>query len=159
MRPDSQSDPHPDAGLFRSLTTQNSSPEVARDMVTGFLGEIRYGHDMMTRATKDIRNGRDMVTAVQEEIPNCSFGISSGKQRKARSTNQSQFRSENTLRQLKQTRICWPCSNWRRTVIQPISTTISQESQNCLSPSRQQCPSSTGSQRSVNCLKIYSKRV
>ena len=28
---DSQSDPHPEAGLFRSQTTQNSVPEVARD--------------------------------------------------------------------------------------------------------------------------------
>ena len=28
---DSQSDPHPEAGLFRSQTTQNSGPEVARD--------------------------------------------------------------------------------------------------------------------------------
>ena len=28
---DSQSDPHPEAGLFRSQTTQNYGPEVARD--------------------------------------------------------------------------------------------------------------------------------
>ena len=28
---DSQSDPQPEAGLFRSQTTQNSGPEVARD--------------------------------------------------------------------------------------------------------------------------------
>ena len=28
---DSQSDPHPEAGLFRRQTTQNSGPEVARD--------------------------------------------------------------------------------------------------------------------------------
>ena len=28
---DSQSDPHPEAGLFRSQTTQNSGPQVARD--------------------------------------------------------------------------------------------------------------------------------
>ena len=37
-----------------------------------------------------------MVTAVQGEIPYCSSGISSGKQKKARSTSQPQFRSENT---------------------------------------------------------------
>ena len=37
-----------------------------------------------------------MVTAVQEETPYCSPGISPGKQKKARSTNQPQFRSENT---------------------------------------------------------------
>ena len=28
---DSQSDPHPEAGIFRSQATQNSGPEVARD--------------------------------------------------------------------------------------------------------------------------------
>ena len=76
---DSMSDPHPEAGLFRSQTTQNSGQEVGPYMVTG--------------ATER----HDMVTAVQEEIPYCSSGISSGKQKKARSTSQPQFRSENTL--------------------------------------------------------------
>ena len=57
------------------------APEVASDMVTG--------------ATEEIRNGHDMVTAAQEEIPYCSPGISSGKQKKARSTSQPHFRSEN----------------------------------------------------------------
>ena len=65
---DSQSDPHPEAGIFRGQTTQNSGPKDCRDMVTG----------------------------VQEEIPHCSSGTSSGKQKKARSTSQPQFRSENT---------------------------------------------------------------
>ena len=37
-----------------------------------------------------------MVTAVQEEIPYCSSGNCSGRQKKARSTSQPQFRSENT---------------------------------------------------------------
>ena len=37
-----------------------------------------------------------MVTAVQEEIPYCSSAISSRKQKKAPSTCQPQFRSENT---------------------------------------------------------------
>ena len=65
-------------------------------MVTGVQGEISYGHDMMTRATEKIRNGHDMGTAVQQEIRYCSFGVSSAKQKKARSTSQPQFRSENT---------------------------------------------------------------
>ena len=67
-----------------------------RDMVTGVQGENRYRPDMVTGATEEIRNGHDIVTAVQEEIPYCSSGISSGKQKKARSTNQPQFRSETT---------------------------------------------------------------
>ena len=107
---DSQSDPHPEAGIFRGQTTQNIGPKDCRemvtgatgeirhcrDMVTGIQGEIRYRPDMVTAATEENRNGHDMVTAVQEEIPYCSSGISSGKQKKARSTSQPQFRSENT---------------------------------------------------------------
>ena len=31
---DSQSDPHPEAGHFRSQTTQNSGPEIGRDRST-----------------------------------------------------------------------------------------------------------------------------
>ena len=107
---DSQSDPHPEAGIFRGQTTQNFGSKDCRDMVTGITGEIRhccdmvtgvqgeirYRPDMVTGGSEEIRNGLDMVTAVQEEIPYCSYGISSGKQKKARSISQPQFRSENT---------------------------------------------------------------
>ena len=79
---DSQSDPDPEAGLFRSQTTQNSDPEVGPYMVTGVQEEIcQYSH---------------MTTEIQEEIPYCSPNLSSGKQKKASSTSQPQFRSENT---------------------------------------------------------------
>ena len=67
-----------------------------RDMVTGVTGEIRHCRDMVTGVTGEIRHCSDMVTGVQGEIPYCSSGISSGKQKKARSTSQPQFRSENT---------------------------------------------------------------
>ena len=67
-----------------------------RDMLTGIQGEIRYRPDMMTGDSEQVHNDRDMVTAVQEEIPYCSSGISSGKQKKASSTSQPHFRSENT---------------------------------------------------------------
>ena len=107
---DSQSDPHPEAGIFRGQTTQNFGPKYCRDMVTGVTeeirhcrdmmtgdqGKIRYLPDMVTGGSKEISNGLDIVTAVQEEIPYCSSGISSAKQKKARSTSQPQFRSENT---------------------------------------------------------------
>ena len=89
---DSQSDPHPEGGLFRSQTTQNSGPEAGHYMVTG----ATERHDIVTGVSEEIRNGHDMVTAVQEEIPYYSSGISSGKQKKVRCTSQPQFRSENT---------------------------------------------------------------
>ena len=107
---DSQSDPHPEAGIFRGQTTPNSGPKDWRDMVTGVTGEIRHCRDMVTRVqgeiryrpdmvtggSEEVRNGHDMVTAVQEEISYCSIRISSGKQKKARSTSQPHFHSENT---------------------------------------------------------------
>ena len=56
---DSQSDPHPEAGIFRSQTTQISGPEVGHDMVTGVTEEIRNGHDMVKRVQKESLCGHD----------------------------------------------------------------------------------------------------
>ena len=50
---------------------------------------------MVTRGSEGIRNRPHTGTGIQEEIPYCSPGTSSGKQKKARSTSQPQFRSEN----------------------------------------------------------------
>ena len=54
-----------------------------------------YPH-MVTGATKEIRHNPHTMTATQEEIPYCSPTTSSGKQKKASSTSQPQFCSENT---------------------------------------------------------------
>ena len=79
---DTQSVPPPEAGIFRSQTTQNSGPEV--------------GPDMVTRVQQQIRYCPHMLAGTQEDIPYCFLGISSGKQKKARSTSHPYFRSENT---------------------------------------------------------------
>ena len=42
---DSQSDPHPEAGLFHTQTTRNSDPEDGHDMVIGVQKERPYGPD------------------------------------------------------------------------------------------------------------------
>ena len=42
---DSQSDPHPEASIFSSQTTQNSGPEVGHDMVKRVQKESLRGHD------------------------------------------------------------------------------------------------------------------
>ena len=42
---DSQSDPHPEAGIFNNQTTQNSGSEDGHDMVTGIKKESLYGHN------------------------------------------------------------------------------------------------------------------
>ena len=108
---DSQSNPHPEAGLFTNQMAQNSGPDDGHDMVTGGQKESLYGqdmvtgvqkeslyhHDMVTGATEQIRSRHNMVTGVHEEVTYCSPSTSSGKQKKNRSTSQPQFRSENTL--------------------------------------------------------------
>ena len=93
---DSESDPHPKAVIFRSQTTQNSDPGVGPDMVTGLQKESLCSHDMVTGVQEEILYCPHMVTRIQEDIPYCSPGTSSGKQKKARSTSQPQFRCENT---------------------------------------------------------------
>ena len=66
---DSQSDPHPEVGIFHNQTMQNSGP----------------------------RDGHDMVTGVHEEFTYCSPSTYSGKQRKKnRFTSQALFRTEIT---------------------------------------------------------------
>ena len=126
----SQSDPHPEAGIFCGQNAQNSDLEDCCDMVTGATrgseevrkcphmvtgatrgseevrkcphmvtgatGEFCHCRDMVTGGSEEMRNGLDMVTAVQGDIPYCSSGSSSGNQKKARSTSQSQFHSEST---------------------------------------------------------------
>ena len=109
---DRYSDYHcPEARYFSRHSGPINSPEAENDP------------HMMTGVTEEIRQYSHMTTETQEEIPYCSPSTSSGKQKKARSTSQPHFCSENTLRQLKQTRFCWPFNNWRRTAFQPISTT------------------------------------
>ena len=51
---------------------------------------------MVTGGPEENRHNPHTMTAAQEEIRYCSSTTSSGKQKKARSTSQPQFRSENT---------------------------------------------------------------
>ena len=106
---DSQKHPHPEAGIFGNQTMRNSCQEDRRDMVTGVTErthnrrdmvtgvekESLCGRDMVTRDTKQIGNRHDM-TGMHEEVTYCSPSISSGKQKKNRSTSQPQLRSEKT---------------------------------------------------------------
>ena len=148
----SSDDPYPDVGYFPHHSGQLNSPEAETD---SYLVTENYPH-MVTGATEEIRHNPHTMTVTQEEIPYCSPTTSSGKQKKARSASQPQFRSDNILRQLRQTRFCWPFNNWRRTPIQPISTTILAGPRNCLNLLQRRL---TENQRNSSCLKICSKRV
>ena len=89
-------DPYPEGGYFPHHSGQPHSPEA--DMVTEPYSHMVTGNHshMVTGVTEEIRHKPHTMTATQEEIPYCSPTTSSGKQKKARSTSQPQFRSENT---------------------------------------------------------------
>ena len=66
---DSQSDPHPEAGIFGNQTMRNSGQEDRRDMVTG----VTERRDMVTGVTEC----SDMATGVQRESL-CGHDIMTG---------------------------------------------------------------------------------
>ena len=79
---------------------------------------------MVTVSPEEIRHNPHTMTATQEEVPYCSPTTSSGKQKKARSSSQPRFRSENTPATIEADQILLAFNNWRRTPTQPISITI-----------------------------------
>ena len=90
--------PCPEVGYFPHHSGQLESPEtgIHPHMVTGVTKEVRRNPHLVTGTTEEIRQYPHMMTATRKEIPYCSPTTSSGKQKKARSANQRQFRSENT---------------------------------------------------------------
>ena len=86
----SSNDPHPEVGFFSHHSGQPNRPDVG---INPHVVTENYSH-MVTG--EEIRHNSHMMTATEEEIPYCSPTTSSGKQKKARSTSQPQFRSENT---------------------------------------------------------------
>ena len=84
----SSSDRYLEGGYFPHHSGQLDSFEA--DVVTE-----PYPH-MVRGATKEIYHNPHTMTATEEEIPYCSPTTSSGKQKKARSISQPQFRSEKT---------------------------------------------------------------
>ena len=92
----SQSNPHPEAGVFGNQTMRNSGQKDRRDMVTGVQRESLCGRDMVRGVQREGLCQRDLVTGAHEEVTYCSPSISSGKQKKNRPTSQPQIRSKNT---------------------------------------------------------------
>ena len=88
----SSNDPYPEVGYFPHHSGQLNSPEA--ENISHTVTET-YPH-LVTRATGESRHYPHTMTAAQEENPYCSPTTSSGRQKKARSTSQPQFCSENT---------------------------------------------------------------
>ena len=88
----SSNDSYPEVGYFPHHSGQLNSPETKTN---SHMVSENYPH-MVTGGPEEIRHNPHTMTATQEEIPYCSPNTSSGKQKKARSTSQPQFCSENT---------------------------------------------------------------
>ena len=80
-------------GTHEDRPSDDPGPEV--EFSSPILGTETDPH-MVTGAPREMRQHPHMTMETQEEIPYCSTSTSSGKQKKARSTSQPQFRSENT---------------------------------------------------------------
>ena len=97
-------DPGPEVEFASPLSRAETNPHMVTGvteqtrndphMVTGVTGEVRQNPHIVSGVTREFHP--HMTTETQEEIPYCSTSTSSGKQKKARSTSQPQFRSENT---------------------------------------------------------------
>ena len=88
--------PSDDPGPGVGSSSPHYGAETGPHMVTGAQEEIRHCPHMVTGATSESRQHPHMTIEAHEEIPYCSTSTSSGKQKKARSTSQPQFCSENT---------------------------------------------------------------
>ena len=82
-------------------TSSNNDSEIPEPTLQHSLGDLcpeavfcTYHSGILSDLEQEVSH--HMVAGVQEEIPYCSPGTSSGKQTKARSTNQPQFRSDKT---------------------------------------------------------------
>ena len=88
----SSNDPYPEVGYFPHHSGRLNSPEAE---TKSYMVTENYPHTV-TGGLGEIRHNPHTMTATQEEIPYCSLTTSSGKQKKARSTSEPQFRSEKT---------------------------------------------------------------
>ena len=126
----SQSDSHREAGISHNQTTQNSGPEDGHDMVTGVHEEVTYAP----------------LIHLQESRKRTALPVN----------HNSAVRI--LLRRSKEIKMCWPFSSWQTTTILQTLIIISTEFPNCQNRSPQRCQRLTGNLRSLNCLKIFSKR-
>ena len=148
----SSKDPYPEVMYFPHHSGQLNSPE--SETISHIVTET-YPH-MVTGGPEEIRHNPHTMTATQEEIPYCSLLLRQANRRRHVPQVNLNSAVKIPLRQLRQTRFCWPSNNWRVTPIQPTSTIILAESRNCLNLLQRRCLPLTENQRNSNCLKIYS---
>ena len=106
-------DPGPEVEFASPISGAETNPH----MVTGVQREFRP-HMATERKPK-------------KRFPTAPRVLHQGNRRRRAPQVNLNFAVKIPLRHLKQTKFCWPFSNWQRTVIQPILTTILAEFRNC----------------------------
>ena len=86
-------------GTSRNSDSENWEPTGDQSLNDLCPEAMFSSHHFGNLSGSELEGSHQIVTGVQEETPYCSTGTSSGKQKKARSTSQPQFRIENTPRQ------------------------------------------------------------
>ena len=140
-------DPYPDVGFSFHHSGNLDNPEVED-----------YPH-MVTGGPEEYRQYPHITTGTQEESTYCSIGTSSGKQKKARSTSQPHFRSENTPATIEADQILLTL---QKLATKSNSANFNNKISRILKLpkfSQQQYPRFMENQRRSNYLKICSKQV
>ena len=92
-------DHYPEVRYFFHHSDNPNSPEVED-----------YPH-MVTGGPEEIRNRPHMTTGIQERIPHCPLVLRQENKRRRAPQVSNNFAVRTPLRQLKQTRFCWPFNN------------------------------------------------
>ena len=136
--------------LVHSIARRRRPPRIRWPKVT-----LTWWQELQKRLAKTLRWWQQL----KKKFPTAPLLLRQANRRRHVPQVNLNFAVRIPLRQLKQTRFCWPFSNWRRTPIQPISITTLAESRNCLNLFQRRCLHSAENQRNLNCLKMFSKQV
>ena len=155
---DSQSDPHPEAGIFRNQTMQMSGQNIA---VTWWQ-EFRERVFAAVTWWQELQNGLVIAVTWWQEFTRKSHTAPQVHLRESRKRTVLLVNRNSAaripLRRSRQTKFCWPSNSWQITTILRTFLITSTEFPNCQSHLPQRCPHLTGNLRNLSCLKIFSKR-
>ena len=145
-------------GSSRNKDVENREPTGNRSQTEPYPKVELSVRPASNTADSDQGDTSHMVTRFQEKILFCSLGTSSGKQQKARFTSEPQFGSENTPTTIETDQTLLASQ-------QLANNSNSANFNNNINRNSKQpklltstMPTLTESHRSLNCLKIYSKR-
>ena len=124
----SQSDPHPEAGIFGNHTMRKSDQKDRRDMVTGVQRErvsvaVTWREECRERVCANVTWWQELTKKSHTAPPVYPQG---SRKRTAPPVNRNSA-VRTPLRRSKQTKVCWPSNSWQITTILRTFTITSTE--------------------------------